>query len=219
MARRGAGERAGLTRARVLDAALDLADRSGAAALTMRRLGAELGVEAMTLYHYVPSKEALLDGMVERVLDLSALPHSGGQPWDAALRDYAETLRATLLRHPGVLPLALSRPAATPQSLQAVETGLRVLTASGFSLGAALDALNSLTIFVVGHATAEAGMAGVHQAGAPGSTAALADLDPAAYPLLTEAARAGQGTDDHQRFRFGVAALLAGFAAGLAETQ
>jgi AcrR family transcriptional regulator len=216
VARRGAGERAGLTRARVLDSALGLADRHGGAALSMRKLAAELGVEAMTLYHYVPSKEALLDGLVERVLELSALPQAGDQPWPAALQDYAETLRATLLRHPGVLPLALTRPAATPQSLRAAESGLRVLTDAGFSLGAALDLLNALTIFVVGHAAAEVGTAKVHQARAPGSTAALAGLDAAEYPLLTEAARTGQGTDDQHRFRAAVSALLAGYAAFLA---
>jgi AcrR family transcriptional regulator len=212
VARRGAGERAGLTRSQVLDAALDLTDRHGPEALSMRKLGAELGVEAMTLYHYVASKDALLDGMVERVLELSSLPQAGDQPWDAALREYAEKLRATLLGHPGVLPLALTRPAATPQSLRAVESGLRVLTGAGFGLGAALDALNALTIFVVGHAAAEVGTAGVHQAGAAGSAVALAGLDAAQYPLLTEAARTGQGTDDQQRFRYGVAALVAGFA-------
>ena len=66
--KRTRADRAGLSRGQVLDAALDLVDRDGVAALSMRRLGAELGVEAMTVYHYLPNKDALLDGIVERVM-------------------------------------------------------------------------------------------------------------------------------------------------------
>ncbi|MCC3778328.1 TetR/AcrR family transcriptional regulator C-terminal domain-containing protein, partial [Streptomyces sp. UNOB3_S3] len=158
--KRTRGERAGLTREIVLDAALGLIDREGRAALTMRRLGAELGVEAMTLYHHVPNKDALLDGLVERVF-AEALPLPGNgeaevTDWRAFLRAYAGSLRAALLRHPGVLPLVTGRPAVTPATLDAVERGLRTLTSAGFALGPAVDTLNALSLFVVGHTAAEA---------------------------------------------------------------
>src|SRR6202012_3770970 len=86
--KRTRADRAGLSREQVLDAALDLVDRDGASALSMRRLGAELGVEAMTLYHYLPSKDALLDGIVERVMGQAETRLADG-PWDRALTAYA----------------------------------------------------------------------------------------------------------------------------------
>ncbi|MFF4408659.1 TetR/AcrR family transcriptional regulator C-terminal domain-containing protein [Streptomyces sp. NPDC001262] len=207
--KRTRGERAGLTRDRVLDAALALADREGRKALTMRRLGAELGVEAMTLYHHVPNKDALLDGLVERVVT-EALPEGAQDTdWRTLLRTYAEALREGLLRHPGVLPLVAERPAVTPATLDVAERGLTVLTAAGFGLGAALDALNALTLFVVAHATAEAASRSAAEDG-PGSTPWVAELDGERYPLLVRAARTGAGTDDVRRFRFAVEVLIAG---------
>lgn len=241
--KRTRGERAGLTREIVLDAALGLIDREGRAALTMRRLGAELGVEAMTLYHHVPNKDALLDGLVERVF-AEALPLPGGPEgapggtlgdgeatdWRAFLRAYADSLRTALLRHPGVLPLVTGRPAVTPATLDAVERGLRTLTSAGFALGPAVDSLNALSLFVVGHTAAEAdarpaqpsakagGSGDSDKAAAPGTSAWLAELDCERYPLVVEAAGTGAGTDDAERFGFAVDAMLTGFgaAAGLA---
>ena len=214
MASRGQGERAGLSRGLVLDAAVALVDSDGLDGLSMRRLGAALGVEAMTLYHYVPNKAALLDGLVEWVLDHSATASApdDGLSWDRMLRRYAETLRTTLLGHPGVLPLFFTRPAVTPQSLKAVETGLRVLTEAGFALPRALDMVNVLSIFVVGHAMAEAGTAELSRRGDPGSAAALAQLEASDLPLVIETARLTQEADDESRFLFGLDALLCGFA-------
>ena len=214
MASRGQGERAGLSRGLVLDAAVALVDSEGLDGLSMRKLGAALGVEAMTLYHYVPNKAALLDGLVEWVLQHSATPPAlaNGLSWDQVLRRYAETLRLTLLGHPRVLPLFFARPAVTPQTLRAVENGLRVLTDAGFALTRALDMINILSIFVVGDAMAEAGTAEINRRGDPGSAAALAQLDVSDLPLVIEAARLTQDADDQNRFLLGLDALLCGFA-------
>src|SRR5580658_5044371 len=194
VASRGQGERAGLSRGLVLDAAVALVDSDGLDGLSMRKLGGALGVEAMTLYHYVPNKAALLDGLVEWVMQHSATASdlADGLSWDRVLRRYAETLRTTLLGHPGVLPLFFTRPAVTPQTLKAVEDGLRVLTEAGFALLRALDMINVLSIFVVGHA--------------------MAQLDVSDLPLVIEAARLTQDADDQSRFLFGLDALLYGFA-------
>ena len=214
MAGRGQGERAGLSRGLILDAAVALVDREGLDGLSMRKLGAALGVEAMTLYHYVPSKAALLDGLVEWVLQHSATPAAlaDGPSWDRTLRRYAEALRTTLLGHPGVLPLFFTRPAVTPQSLQALETGLRVLTEAGFAPPTALDMINVLSIFVVGHAMAEASTPELSRRGGPGSAAGLAQLNAGELPLVIQTARLAQDTDDESRFLFGLDALLFGFA-------
>jgi AcrR family transcriptional regulator len=214
VASRGQGERAGLSRELVLDAAVALVDSDGLDGLSMRRLGAALGVEAMTLYHYVPNKAALLDGLVEWVLQHSATDSAlaSGLPWNRVLRRYAETLRTTLLDHPGVLPLFFSRPAVTPPALRALENGLRVLAEAGFALPRALDMLNVLSIFVIGHAMAEAGTPELNRRGGPGAAAALAQLGSSDLPLVIEASRLAQDADDQSRFLFGLDALLYGFA-------
>jgi AcrR family transcriptional regulator len=186
----------------VLDAALDLVDRDGVAALSMRRLGAELGVEAMTVYHYLPNKDALLDGIVERVM--------ADGPWDQALTGYARSLRATLLRHPGAVLLVATRPAVTPETLRTAERGLALLCDAGFPVGRALDTLNALTLFVVAHAASEVSTSAVNAAAAAGSQDYVASLDERDFPLLTRAARISAGTDDRARFEFAIAAFIRG---------
>jgi AcrR family transcriptional regulator len=201
--------RAGLSREQVLDAALALVDRDGIAALSMRRLGAELGVEAMTLYHYLPNKDALLDGVVERVMaEAETSPVDG--PWDQALTEYARSLRATLLRHPGAVLLVATRPAVTPETLRAAERGLTLLCAAGFTVGRALDTLNALLLFVVAHAASEVSTTAVNAAGAAGSQDYVAALDEREFPLLSTAARTSAGTDDSARFEFAIGAFIRG---------
>ena len=209
--KRTRADRAGLSREQVLDAALELVDREGVGALSMRRLGAELGVEAMTLYHYLPNKDALLDGIVERVMAQAETTLAGG-PWDRALAGYARSLRAALLRHPGAALIVATRPAVTPDTLRAAERGLALLCAAGFPVGRALDTLNALTLFTVAHAASEAGTAAVNSAAAAGSQDYVARLDEREFPLLTEAARSGAGTDDGARFEFAIAAFIRGVA-------
>ncbi|MQY28396.1 TetR/AcrR family transcriptional regulator C-terminal domain-containing protein [Nocardia aurantia] len=213
MAKRTRAGRAGLSRAQVLDGALDFIDREGVAALSMRRLGAELGVEAMTLYHYLPNKDALLDGLVERVMARAVPDGIASGPWEIALAQFAAALRATLLRHPGVVPLVATRPAVTPETLRVVEQGLKLLCDAGFALGRALDTLNTLTLFVIGHVASEVSTTPLNEAGATGSQTHIAELDDTEFPLLSAAARTSAGTDDTTRFEFGIAALLRGIAA------
>ena len=108
---------AGLDRERILQAALDFIDEQGLAALTMRRLGSSLGVEAMALYRYVPGREDLLDGVVDRVVetlfddqdgdDIYIGDHAG---WQDYLVRLAHGMRRIALAHPAVFPLIASRP-------------------------------------------------------------------------------------------------------------
>ncbi|MEV4539721.1 TetR/AcrR family transcriptional regulator C-terminal domain-containing protein [Asanoa sp. NPDC049518] len=97
-----------LSRQRVLDAAVRLADDEGIKALTMRRLAAELGVEAMSLYFYVSGKEELLDGVVSTVLDEIA-PTTGRSDWRAHLRRQFLAARQVMLRHPWAPGLLTTR--------------------------------------------------------------------------------------------------------------
>ncbi|MEU7278766.1 TetR/AcrR family transcriptional regulator C-terminal domain-containing protein [Streptomyces sp. NPDC045431] len=207
-ANRARGQRAGLTRQAVLEAAVRLVDREGMKALSMRRLGAELGVEAMTLYHHVPNKSALLDGMIEQVVAEAVPPEFGAATWREDLRAYARALMAALDAHPHAVPLLLSRPAMTPRNLRTLEAVVRMLHEAGFPLARTLDILYSLTSFVVGHAAARAG--GLDGAGS------LAALDADAYPLLVGAAREAGADAGEARFAYALEALLSGFERDLA---
>src|SRR5579859_4631175 len=91
--------RAPLTRERVLRAAVALADTGGIEALTMRRLGQDLGVEAMSLYNHIANKDELLDEMIDLVFGEIELPTGGGD-WRAAQRRRAVSAHQALLRHP-----------------------------------------------------------------------------------------------------------------------
>ncbi|YCK41935.1 TetR/AcrR family transcriptional regulator C-terminal domain-containing protein [Actinomadura sp. ATCC 39365] len=217
--KRTRGQNAGLTRQAILRAALALADREGLKALSMRRIGQELGVEAMSLYQHVDSKDALLDGLVEQVVTQAAPLLTEAASWQEGLREYAHALLRALLAHPNVLPLVVSRPAITPGNLRLMEEGLRVLRAAGLPPDRALDMLYAVTGFVVGHVAvlAAGGAAGGAAERAAAGTAMrdIPEPDLLETPLLAEATRArraqvASGTD--RRFVFALEAMLRGFA-------
>src|SRR5690625_6833293 len=87
----------------------------------MRRLGTELGVEAMTIYHYVRNKDELLDGLLEEVFDRSLPEDAWEGPWQEVLRRFAHRLLATLTDHPALVPLMLSRAALTTRTMTMME--------------------------------------------------------------------------------------------------
>jgi AcrR family transcriptional regulator len=105
--------RPGMSTGRITAAALQIVDAEGSQALTMRRLGQALDRKVMTLYRYVPSKDALLDGVVARVLtDLAINPAAAD--WRQELRDLATSFRGLALAHPNAVPLLVTRPLASP---------------------------------------------------------------------------------------------------------
>ena len=123
--------RAPLSRERVLRAALDLADASGIESLSMRKLARELGIEAMSLYYYVKSKEEILDGMVDIVFSEIELP-SAGADWKTAMRGRAESARKVLSRHPWAISLMDSRSSPGVATLRHHDTVIGCLRAAGF---------------------------------------------------------------------------------------
>ncbi|MEU3498540.1 TetR/AcrR family transcriptional regulator C-terminal domain-containing protein [Kitasatospora cineracea] len=205
MADRRSRPRSGLTREKVLDAAVGFVDRHGAEALSTRRLGAELGVEGMTLYHYVPSKAALLDGMVERLLlqvDAEAR-YADGEPWTQTVRTAADTLRAVLHRHPGMLPVIAVRPVNSPAAIGVFEHALARLRAAGVPLDLAMDVLNAAMTFTIGHTLAELG-------DAPETPPAV---DPQAHPHFARALATGAGLDFDRRHHRTLEIIVNGYAA------
>jgi len=141
----------GLSRDAILDAAIGLLDREGLAALSMRKLGAALGVEAMSLYNHVPSKDALLDGIHERIL-LSLEPPASARSWQAFVRHQAHALHRALHAHPHAIPLFATRPAATPAAIERLDRYLEVLRRAGFKPLDALSIVQLVAQLVIGHA-------------------------------------------------------------------
>src|SRR3989475_13278205 len=131
--------RTALSRERVLDAAITLADREGIEALSMRRLGQEVGVEAMSLYNHVRNKEELLNGMVDIVFSEIDLP-TAGEDWPTAMRRRAISARQALKRHPWAIGLMASPAQPGPATLRHHDSVLRNLPASVFCVEAAADA-------------------------------------------------------------------------------
>jgi len=145
-----------LTRADILDATLDLADRSGLAAVTMRAVADQLGVTPMALYRHVGDKQGLLDGLVERLLAEQPVP-AAELPWRDRLRQHAAALRATARHHPEVFGLLLARRAVTPAARHTRDSVYRALRDAGVPEPEVPRVERLLSTFVLGFAASEAG--------------------------------------------------------------
>lgn len=138
---------------RVFRTAIELADAEGTQALTMRKLAQKLGVEAMSLYHHVADKEAILDGMVEAVFAEIELPE--GLCWKEAMRERCNRLRETLLRHPWSVALLDSRRNPGAATLHHQDWMLGTLYAAGFSVPLAANVAATVDAYVYGFAVQE----------------------------------------------------------------
>ena len=147
-----------LTRDRILRAAVDLADRVGFESVSMRKVGQELGVEAMSLYNHVANKEEILDGMIDLILGEIegalggfAVP-SNGANWKAAMRHRILTAREVMLRHPWAPRLIESRTAMSPIMMRYADTLLGILREGGFSYDLGHHAMHVLGSRMLGFA-------------------------------------------------------------------
>lgn len=205
-----AAKREALSRERILRTALALVDREGLEAISMRRVGEELGVEAMSLYNHVANKAAILDGIFEAVLaEMPPPPKRKPSSWQAMLRERAHALRATFRAHPNCLPLFATRPAVTAASLTHLEGGLEILRSAGFSAANALCAFQVLLAFAVGHAIASYSPTRTDDLAKP----AYEQLSEEDFPRVREMARILPKRNVEEEFTFGLEALLAGIAA------
>lgn len=141
--------RAPLSRERALRVAIEVADAGGLEVLTMRRLAEELGVEAMSLYHHIPNKSAILDGMIDLVFREIDLPSSAGD-WKAEMWRRARSMRAVLLRHPWAIGLMESRVTPGPANLAHHDGVLGCLRAGGFSVELTAHAYALLDSYIYG---------------------------------------------------------------------
>ena len=182
----------GLTRGMLTAAALRIVDRDGLDALSMRRLGSELGVDPMAAYRHIPNKGTLLDEVVEAVIseiDTDAL--DALLPWQDQLRALALSYLAALMAHPHAAPLIAERSLRTAGSLRVVERALRIMTEAGAQLADAVATIDAIGLLSSGIAQA----ASASPASADGAGEPLAGLSPAEFPLLARAAEAGALSD------------------------
>ena len=163
-------DREPLSRGAILRTAVAFTDEHGLTALTMRRLGQSLGVEAMSLYHYVNGREDLLEGMVGQVVSSVALPAAEKlgptDGWQAFLQHVAHEVRRVAVEHPNLFPLMATHPPAAPwlrpplRSLELVEDFLSGLIGRGLPEDAAVHVYKVFTSFLLGHLLLEVSQRG-----------------------------------------------------------
>ena len=203
-----------LSRDRILRAALDLADRDGFEACTMRRLGAELGVEAMSLYRYVANKEDLLSGLVDLVFAEVEVAAPGTKEWRPAMRARAHSHHGAMRRHRWAVGVMEGRMQPGPESLRVHDGTLGILREAGFAFRDAVHANSVIDAYVYGFALQERDL----PAQADGATAEVmreqARQVPqmSDYPYLVEAMGefAGAGYDYDAEFAYGLELILDG---------
>jgi len=207
-----------LTRERIIRAALALIDEAGLEGLTMRRLGSELGVEAMSLYKHVPNKDAILDGIREHLLGdfAAALPTGEPEDWRDDLTRFARSYRALGRAHPEAFSLLARAPErAYVAGGDIAELGLRRLMAAGLDQETAIRAQRSVVRFVLATSLLEQA---TDDAPAPVPAEEIAALA-TARPLIGDLMRSlGPASDDAQ-FEFGLQAMLGGIGLVIAGTS
>jgi AcrR family transcriptional regulator len=205
------GDRAPLTRERVLRGAVAIADASGIGALTMRSLAQELGVKPMSLYHYVATKDEILDGIVDLVFSEIDLPSADGE-WRSEMRRRATSARRVLRRHPWAIGLLESRSTPGPATLRHHDATIGTLRRAGFSVAMTAHAYALLDSYVYGFALQEASL----PFDGPDTVADVAEpmmqrFAPDEYPHLVEMATEHilqPGYDFGDEFEFGLGVIL-----------
>jgi AcrR family transcriptional regulator len=205
--------RARLNRDRVLGAAIALADADGIASLTMRKLGVELGVEAMSLYNHVANKVDLLDGMIDSVFGEIDQP-VGGTDWRTAMHLRAVSAREVMSRHPWAIGLMESRNTPGPATLRHHDAVIGTLREAGFSIAMAAHAISTLDSYIYGFALQETSLP-FHTAEDTAKVAqrTLTRLSSNEYPHLTELTVEHilqPGYDHGNEFAFGLDLILDG---------
>ena len=205
--------RARLSRERVIRAAVARADAGGIESLSMRKLGEELGVEAMSLYTHVANKDDLLDGMTDAVFAEIELP-SEGVDWRTAMRDRAMSTRSVLARHPWATPLMQSRTHPGPATLRHHDTVIGTLRRAGFSIALTAHAFSALDSYLYGFALQQTSLPfETGEETAELAEAIMAPFEAGQYPHLTELTVEHvllPGYDYGHEFEFGIDLLLDG---------
>ncbi|HVO04592.1 MAG TPA: TetR/AcrR family transcriptional regulator [Candidatus Cybelea sp.] len=206
--RRSRGNGAGLSREAIVDAALDLIDREGLDAVSFRRLGEELGCEAMSLYHYLPSKAHLMDAVIDQVIGGLEVPPPGSD-WIARVRQAAWNYRAMALGHPRLYPLIAVHRLNTRVGVRKLDQVLGLFREGGFDDATAARLFRDFGYYITGAALDEtAGYAKGPSAAEPVSETEIARH----CPNLAASAPYFKPQHFEETFRQGLELLLEGMA-------
>ncbi|HZZ47772.1 MAG TPA: TetR/AcrR family transcriptional regulator C-terminal domain-containing protein [Pseudonocardia sp.] len=202
-----------LSRQKIAVAALAVIDRDGLAGLTMRSLGRELGVAAMSLYRHVADRAGLETLVAEALMSgIDLTPAAVADEPGQEVRRLMFALRDALNAHPAAIPLALTRPTSSEAALAPIEALLEALTRAGLTGPALLLAYRTLFAFLVGFAQAD--LAGPVTAGRPAAlddvAAGVLRLPEDRFPRLRACAVAARTSDSDSEFSHGLAAVLLG---------
>jgi AcrR family transcriptional regulator len=215
-------QREPLSRKRIVRAALRIMDAEGLEAVTMRRIGRELGVEAMSLYNHVLDKDDILDSICEEVMAEFRIPQA--EHWTEAARLGAHEYRRLLLAHPNVLTLMTGRkaPFTNPESMRAFEFALDLFRTAGFSPVDALMAFHAFGGYILGYVTMELGtMVGgpenEEHARAHREMARMVETED--LPRLRESLPYLADCDIDEQFEFGLDLLIEGIRARVADSR
>ena len=201
-----------LARERIVDAAMSIIDAEGLDALSMRRLGAELGVNPMAAYHYVPNKAALYDLVLEAVMagvDLTTIDPA--LPFADQFKQAARAYRDALLAHPRAIPVLATRSLRTAAVLRPVEPILGILYAAGLTPDEAMAAVDVIAQYILGGAVGYYHHEFDDEAG---EQREFEVLDPAEFPHTTRMISEAHYVGPDGEFEFGLDAIVRGLLAG-----
>ncbi|WP_166396979.1 TetR/AcrR family transcriptional regulator [Rubrobacter marinus] len=204
------GSERALSQRKIAEAALRLADEEGLGTVSMRRVAGCLGVGTMSLYHHVPSKDALLEGMVELVFERVEQPPEEMRDWAERVLFISMTFRRAALAHPAVVPLVASGSFSGPMVLRSTEAYVAALVRRGFDPETAARVYRAAASYVMGYLSLELG--GFFASAVDAYRRGGLETDgPTEYPHLSELAPRLGVRDPEREFEAGLRRLLAGF--------
>jgi AcrR family transcriptional regulator len=197
-----------LTREVIVHAAVELIERDGPSALSMRGVATRLGVAVMSLYNHVPNKAALLQGVAEYVVAALDLPDDPGQDWKAGARALVRAYRTAAHDHPRGMAVALTHQIDMPVGLRPTERALALAAAAGFDGPTSVRVMRALFAYALGAQMRDIGVAKMvdHLPGDPAE--ALARLDPAEFPHVIALAPDLARYEPEADFEFGLELLI-----------
>ncbi|MFS2295254.1 TetR family transcriptional regulator [Actinomadura hallensis] len=197
-----------LTRERIVLAAVELIEREGADALSMRRVAAELGVAVMSLYNHVPNKSALLEGVAEHVVSGLELRDDPAEPWQERARALVRAFRKVARDRPRCMTIVLTHKIDTPVALRPAERALALAHAAGFDGETAVRIMRALLAYALGAQLREAGMSKMLGHLAETGAQSFARLDPDEFPHVVAYGPALAAHDPEADFEFGLDLLI-----------
>jgi AcrR family transcriptional regulator len=214
-----------ITRELLLDAAMQILDTEGLDALTMRRLGREVGAAAAMVYRFFADKEQLVEALADRVFGQGrkgsrspdAAPHVAVVPeWADQLHAAAHGIRRALLAHPALVPAAVRRPPRQEATLHGIDAGLGLLLAGGLDPESAAKGYQAVLFYTLGFAALEAPFAATPDGGVQDQAdthAVLAALPAEDYPHIAACLAHLYGPDLNAQFDHGLRLLITGLEA------